>query len=178
NSVPAWIPIFQKFSSGVDTDIPGKEFGSSVDTVSLGNRLQRECRYSRDISSSVNTESQRQEFGSGEFSSNVNANIPFIQRGYRFLENQFQRGYRYSRDIGFGVDTESQRISVPAWIPNPKDKDISSSVDTKSQRISVLTWIPNPIGISVPTWIPNPGSQTSHIHIYNSHLSFSKFNQN
>ncbi|CAB4410326.1 unnamed protein product [Rhizophagus irregularis] len=46
NSVPAWIPIFQEIGSNVDADIPG-------------NRLQRGRRYSRDIGSSVNTESQR-----------------------------------------------------------------------------------------------------------------------
>ncbi|CAB4419616.1 unnamed protein product [Rhizophagus irregularis] len=46
NSVPAWIPIFQEIGSNVDADIPG-------------NRLQRGRRYSRDIGSGVNTESQR-----------------------------------------------------------------------------------------------------------------------
>ncbi|RGB22872.1 hypothetical protein C1646_775393 [Rhizophagus diaphanus] len=36
-------------------------------------------------------------------------------------------------------------ISVPAWIPNPKDKEL------------VLAWIPNPKDKeSVPAWIPNP----------------------
>ncbi|CAB4419617.1 unnamed protein product [Rhizophagus irregularis] len=69
-SVPAWIPIFQEFGSNVDTDIPDKksvpawipfpkEFGSGVDTDIPGNRLQRGRRYSRDIGSGVNTESQR-----------------------------------------------------------------------------------------------------------------------
>ncbi|CAB4434843.1 unnamed protein product [Rhizophagus irregularis] len=51
NSVPAWIPIFQEIGSNVDADIPG-------------NRLQRGRRYSRDIGSGVNTESQRFEWAS------------------------------------------------------------------------------------------------------------------
>ncbi|CAB4432722.1 unnamed protein product [Rhizophagus irregularis] len=50
-SVPAWIPFPKEFGSGVDTDIPG-------------NRLQRGRRYSRDIGSGVNTESQRFEWAS------------------------------------------------------------------------------------------------------------------
>ncbi|CAB4405680.1 unnamed protein product [Rhizophagus irregularis] len=95
-----------------------------------------------------------------------------------FLFNRFRRGYRYSRklvpawipifqEIGSNVDADIPGISVPAWIPNPKDKksaptwtpifqEFGSNVDADIPGISVLAWIPNPKGKSAPTWIPNP----------------------
>ncbi|CAB4428221.1 unnamed protein product [Rhizophagus irregularis] len=51
-----------EIGSGVDTDIPG--IRPSVDADIPGNRLQRGRRYSRDIGSGVNTESQRFEWAS------------------------------------------------------------------------------------------------------------------
>ncbi|CAB4420648.1 unnamed protein product [Rhizophagus irregularis] len=75
-----------------------------MDANILGNRFQREYRYSR--KSAPTWMPIFQEIGS-----NVDADIPGYQfrRGYRIpkIRNQLQRGRQYSRDIGSSVDIES-----------------------------------------------------------------------
>ncbi|CAB4419490.1 unnamed protein product [Rhizophagus irregularis] len=68
------------------------EIGSGVDTVSLGNRLQRGRRYSKNR----------------------------FRRGYRYSRKSAPAWTPIFQEIGSSVDADILGLSVPAWIPKPK----------------------------------------------------------
>ncbi|CAB4419492.1 unnamed protein product [Rhizophagus irregularis] len=86
------------------------------------------------------------------------------------LGNRLQHGCRYSRksaptwmpifqEISSNVDADIPGISVPAWIPNPKDKN------------SVPAWIPNPKGKDISSdldteshWLGNGSDLDTESH--------------
>ncbi|CAB4424991.1 unnamed protein product [Rhizophagus irregularis] len=81
-SVPAWIPFPRKSASTWTPIFQGKKSALTWTPIFQGIWLQRECRYSKEIGSNVDTVSQK--FSSGMDTDHIPG-------------NWFQREYRYSR---------------------------------------------------------------------------------